>query len=51
MKPNTPPDRAAPDEGLQPSARTDGRARAWLILLAMLAVVFFVAWLLGFFNV
>jgi hypothetical protein len=42
---------AAPDEDTQPSARTDGRGRAWLILLALLATVFFMAWLLGFFNV
>lgn len=29
----------------------DWRARAWLTLLALLGIVFFVAWLLGFFNV
>ncbi|MFN7210907.1 MAG: hypothetical protein ACK4P1_11035 [Aggregatilineales bacterium] len=28
----------------------DGRARAWLLLLLSLAVVFVAAWLLGFFN-
>ena len=54
--PTTLPQRAllqhsAPDEDIQPSARTDGRGRAWLILLMMLAAVFFVAWLLGFFNI
>ncbi|MFQ3536393.1 MAG: hypothetical protein SNJ58_10995 [Aggregatilineales bacterium] len=27
------------------------RARAWLTLLALLGIVFFMAWLLGFFNV